>query len=290
MPSTQQLESSGFSGQPIQLYSFSRVRGDDTTYWLYNTSDTDLKFFDKVYEAVAISDEGVSLTGEAASAELKLHLPATAQFCDDFRAAGAPPSDTIFLHVFRCHVSNITGMEDDIPIVSEGLLSWVGTVDGLTQTNDVDVQVTCSMFAASFKRGGLRYTWMKNCPHVLYMPLTCKVDPMLFRIDAVAETAHGNLVNAPEFASKPDGWLDGGYIEYSLPSGFIERRMVTRHIGAGVRLLGPAFGIVPGDAIAAYAGCARTVAACTDKFNNFPNYGGFPHLPGRNPYDGPPVF
>jgi hypothetical protein len=67
MPSTQQLESSGFSGQPIQLYSFSRVRGDDTTYWLYNTSDTDLKFFDKVYEAVAISDEGLPARPRARS-------------------------------------------------------------------------------------------------------------------------------------------------------------------------------------------------------------------------------
>jgi uncharacterized phage protein (TIGR02218 family) len=289
MPFTS-LERSTFSGRPVQLYHFQRSSGGSIFYWLYNGSDRDLTFNDALYEAVAITDEGIRTTGEAASAEFKVHLPATTQFCDDFRAVGAPPSDSIFLRVFRAHADDIADLDTIHPVVSTAVLVWAGTVDGITQTSDVEAQVTCSMLAASFQRGGLRYTWMKNCPHVLYAPLTCKVDANSFRIDATVTTAHGNTVTADGFASQPDGWLTGGYIEFTLASGFVERRMIRAHIGESVRLLGPAFGLAAGDPVSGFAGCKRTVSDCIDKFANYDNYGGFPHIPGRNPYDGKPVF
>src|SRR3954464_1339 len=135
MESVNTLERSTYSGQPVQLYQFRRQSGSDVNYWLYNSSDRDLEYAGALYEAIAISDEGVRLTGEAASAEFKIHLPATAQFCNDFRAAGAPPSDSIYVFVYRAHAGTITGLDELVPVVQEALLSWTGTVDGLTQTN-----------------------------------------------------------------------------------------------------------------------------------------------------------
>jgi hypothetical protein len=66
--------------------------------------------------------------------------------------------------------------------------------------------------------------------------------------------------------------------------------MILRHLGESLRTLGPVVGIAAGDPVVAYAGCKRTVRECIDKFDNYDNYGGFPHIPGRSPYDGNPVF
>ncbi len=38
--------------------------------------------------------------------------------------------------------------------------------------------------------------------------------------------------------------------------------------------------IVPGDRVAVFAGCDRAPETCREKFANFPNFRGFPHVPG----------
>lgn len=42
----------------------------------------------------------------------------------------------------------------------------------------------------------------------------------------------------------------------------------------------PAAPIAPGDALTLTAGCDRTAATCRDRFGNFLNFRGFPHMPG----------
>lgn len=284
-------EQSTYSGQPVQLYEFLRSSGGVDYYWRYCTADRDLTYLGALYKATAISDEGVKLSGEAAASEFKITLPVFEQFCIDFRLGGAPPSDTIFVRVYRCHAVDISGLDTDDPVVGIANLMWVGTVDGLTQVGDIEATITCSMLATSFKRGGLRYAYIRNCPHVLYAPLTCKADKAGFRADTYLTSVTNNKIVSPDFALFADGWFDGGYIEYVVwPSNYLERRMVTRHAGDTLVLLGTVGGLRVGDLVTAYAGCARTVRACIDKFGNYDNYGGFPHLPGRNPYDGNPVF
>ena len=38
------LELSPYSGQPLQLYEFSRASGDGTFFWRYNGSDRDITY------------------------------------------------------------------------------------------------------------------------------------------------------------------------------------------------------------------------------------------------------
>jgi hypothetical protein len=70
------LERSTFSGRPLQLYQFLRTSNGVDHYWRYNGADRDLTYLGNVYTAVSISDEGVRLTGEAASSEFQITLPA----------------------------------------------------------------------------------------------------------------------------------------------------------------------------------------------------------------------
>lgn len=56
-----------------------------------------------------------------------------------------------------------------------------------------------------------------------------------------------------------------------------------------IQAFGDTSEIHPGMIITVYPGCQRTIAAC-ETFSNLDNYGGFPFMPGKSPFDGTPFF
>jgi len=42
--------------------------------------------------------------------------------------------------------------------------------------------------------------------------------------------------------------------------------------------------------VSAFPGCDKSIGICQAKFNNHQNYGGFPHTPTKNPFDGTPIY
>lgn len=284
-------EESAFSGRPIILYEFIRTSGDTTVYWRYTNSDRDIFYDNAQFLAVSVSDSGIRLSGEAQSTEFSVTMPILAAFCQDFRLAGTVPSDSVTLRVRRTHAGDVTGLDTDHPVVAwDALVIWVGTVNGVTQVNDIEARVTCSMLSASLRRGGLRYGYQKSCPHVLYSTNGCKADPLLFRVAGTVTAIDGFTISAAAFSTKPDGWFNGGFVEYALPNGLTERRMIVGHTTTDIELISFPAGIDVGTVVFAFAGCDRTIDTCVAKFNNLDNNGSFPHSPGRNPFDGQPVF
>ena len=69
----------------------------------------------------------------------------------------------------------------------------------------------------------------------------------------------------------------------------MNRRGIESQNGNNFQVLGSTDGLEVGTAVTLYPGCPRNTTACK-LFNNLPNYGGFPHLPGKSPFDGSPVF
>lgn len=280
-----------FSGRPIQLYEFIRTSGGVDYYWRYNNSDRNILYGFQEWKAIPISDDGVRLSAEAASTELIVTMPITEKFCEQFRLNGSTPSDTVWLRVRRVHVGDIDDIDGDEPsVIGDALITWIGTVNGINQVGAIDAKVRCSMLSTSLRRGGLRYGYQKNCPHVLYASNTCKVDKELFRIEGTVAVIDGQTISCPEFGSQPEGFFNGGFVEYNIPSGMLERRMIVGSTGDDITIMGLPVEMAVGDTIFAFPGCDRTVDTCVAKFNNLANFGGFPHSPGRNPFDGNPVF
>jgi uncharacterized phage protein (TIGR02218 family) len=280
-----------FSGQPIHLYEFIRTSNGVDFYWRYNNSDRNIFYNGAEWKAVPIGHDSIRISTEAASTDLTVTMPIAEQFCEQFRLSGSTPSDTVWLRVRRVHQKDISGIDGSTPTVeTDALLMWIGTVNGISQVGELEAQVRCSMLSASFRRGGLRYGYQKNCPHVLYAPNTCRLNREDFRITGDVTAIDGNTVSVTEFGLQDERWFDGGYLEYTLSSGMVERRMILTHIGTDVVIMGLPVGMVVGDTISAFPGCDRTVDTCVNKFNNLANMGGFPHSPGRNPFDGNPVF
>jgi uncharacterized phage protein (TIGR02218 family) len=280
-----------FSGRPFQLYEFIRTSNGIDYFWRYNSSDRNVWYSNVMWKAVPIIDSGVRLSGEALSTDLEVTMPINEEFCEQFRLSGSVPSDTVWLRIRRVHAGDLNYDNPDEPtLVTDALLIWNGTVNGINQIGELEARVRCSMLSASLRRGGLRYGYQKNCPHVLYASNTCKVDREPFKIFGGVTAISGNIISVDEFGLVDEGYFNGGFLEYTLPSGMMERRMILTHSGTDVVIMGLPVGMAVTDTISAFPGCDRTVDTCVDKFNNLANFGGFPHSPGRNPFDGNPVF
>lgn len=63
-------------------------------------------------------------------------------------------------------------------------------------------------------------------------------------------------------------------------------RMIVGHTGINITLVSPMPSLVPGQAVRLYAGCDHSTTVCKNRFDNLANYGGFPWIPGKNPFTG----
>jgi uncharacterized phage protein (TIGR02218 family) len=83
------------------------------------------------------------------------------------------------------------------------------------------------------------------------------------------------------------GWFEHGALRWTSGANQGQRHMVKRHeIVDGQHLIGlwaaPSASIEVGDTAQVSVGCDRRASTCKAKFQNFPNFRGFPHVPGED--------
>lgn len=266
------VERSNFQGRPITLYEFRL----GTTRWRYSSTDRDITLAGDVYVATPISDGGATQSGEPRNEDFVVTLPIDAAVVVAYKTA--PPSEPIYLYVREHHFGE-----------TDAAITWVGTVSTIRPGKLASAEIVANLFTASFNTNGLRLSWSRNCPHALY-DHNCKVDKTLHAVPGTVTWLDGLNVKGVAFDALADGHFSGGFIEWPSPLGFTERRSIRKHVGENLELIDSTRGLTVGLAIIAYPGCKRTVEECDVKFNNFPNYGGFPHIPGKSPFDGTGVF
>lgn len=262
------------AGAPIRLYEFKR----GVLRWLYNSSDRDISVGTQVFRSLVggISDDGIRQTGQASADALSITAPASIEVAQLYR--GVPPSTTIDLVVYDMHHNE-----------PEALVSWIGEIASVNWPRLDRCTIKATSFEASLEQPGLRMTWQRGCPHVLFSA-ACGVDRNLWKVAATVQSMTGTTISSGTFASFPDGWFAGGYIEWAIGSGEFDRRAVESHAGQVLTLLSGTARLVPGQNVTAYPGCGQVVQICKTKFDNLNSNGGFPHLSGRSPFDGNPVF
>jgi uncharacterized phage protein (TIGR02218 family) len=100
-------------------------------------------------------------------------------------------------------------------------------------------------------------------------------------LEAGAQALAAQVSPAP--TALDDYWL-GGYCENADG----EKRSIYESnvdgVPSRIRLLQPFRNLNVTDTVTVYAGCDRTRATCSAKFNNHLNHGGFPDIPSINPF------
>jgi uncharacterized phage protein (TIGR02218 family) len=270
------IESSHEDGRPIYGYLFTL----GTTIWRYTSHSND--FMDsegKLWTAVAISDDGIKQTGEATTDALSIRAPITIGPVQEHMTT--PPSQPIQLAICRTHVGDV---DNQMVVVYTGEISQVNPVTAGQAT------MQCQTTSASMQRDGLRLGWQRGCPYALYDELTCKVDKTVFAEPLRILSISGFTVTTDAAGEHDDNYFSGGFIEWQHPVRGTEFRGIEKHVGNVLTVFGMTDDLYEGLTLTAYPGCTRTVTSCSGKFDNLLNYGGIPHLPGKSPFDGNPVF
>lgn len=273
MPVYDGFERSSAHGRDVRLYTFIRAGRE----WNYNGGDRDLFFNGQVYTYAAITDDGIKQKSDVQADDFTLTVPSSNPVVVMFN--GTPPSESIGV-VMR----QIQYGDTEAPIMWRGYVSSVKYRDELTST------IVCNTQIPTLSRKGLRLCYERSCPHALYDE-DCGVDKTQWSEWA---TITGLLGNGFDFQLAGDtgrweGRFTNGFVEFQPTPDYTERRAIQWHGGNSIILLNLTDGMYVGQGVLLYPGCARTPQNCK-LFNNIPNYGGFPMMPGRSPFDGNPVF
>lgn len=259
-------------GSPEYLYEFKL----NDKKWHYTTGADEITVNGAKWKPIPISDDGVRQKGEPTSDIMVVTVPADIDIVKFY--AATPPSSMIILTIRRRHEGSL-----------DTVVAYVGEVIAVDQPRPGEARISCSTLSASLERSGLRLTWSRNCPHALY-DSSCRAQKSAHAVNATIIELGQGTITADAFAAYPDGWFNGGILEWEDPDRGIETRGIEEHIGNTILMFGTVDGLRQELAVIAYPGCKRTVTECNLKFNNLPNYGGIPSMPGKSPFDGDPVF
>jgi len=267
-------ESSLAAGTPIRLYEFSR----GVMRWLYNSSDRDISVGTQVFRTLrgGISDNGIRQSGVSKQDSFVITAPADIEVAQPWR--GSRPSAEIYLRVRDMHYG-------DIEIVNR----LTGSISSVKWPRLDTCTITVQDIESSMERPGLIDTHSRTCSTTLYST-QCGVDRNVHRVETTIQSLSGRTISSGEFASYPDGWFSGGYVEWPIGQGEYDSRHIESHAGSVLHLLGGVLGLAASQAIRVYPGCDFLPGTCNDKFGNLPNLRATPHMDGKSPFDGEQVF
>lgn len=268
------------SGAPVELYEFVRRNVDlstpcspstvDNVIYRYTSADTDITFNTHTWTSKPIQRSAIESTPEQARSSIQIRAQRDLEVADLFRVYS--PTDVIAVTVYRYH-------RDD----NNSAVIWMGRVLNC-EWRGAEATLNCEPVSTSLRRPGLRRLYQKSCPHVLYSS-ACGVPRA--GSDTTVTDITGLNVTVAALAAGP---YAGGFIEHENGAGIFDKQFISDASGLVLTLVQPIQGLQVGDAVTVYRGCDHTMATCKDVFSNLPNYGGFPFIPSKNPFDGTPVY
>jgi len=266
-------EQSLTDGQPVELFTFAR----EYQRWRYTSADREIVTLDGTFLPRTLSRSEIETSPERVRSNITITAQRDLEVADLFRVS--PPTLAVTCIIQQRHMT-----DTDAQVVT----LWTGRISAV-EFNGPAALITLEPINASMKRIGLRRIYQKQCPHVLYGN-ACKANREVFRIDGVVDSVGGASAVVPQAALHPAGHFSGGFLEWDIEPGIVERRFIGDHFGASLGFSSSSFGLLPGQAVKLYPGCDHKLETCADKFSNAVNYGGFPFFPTKNPFGGDPIF
>lgn len=248
---------------PAALFRFQH----GYSVWTYTSADAAITTAGGTFLPYAITGTPPEATAELQRTGVTITVPRDCEVAQLFQAGS--PGSTVAV--------TIQLVDRDAP--DTVLAAWGGRVRSVEWGESV-AELSCDSWISALKRTGLRSQFQAVCNHLLYSP-KCGVAKAGFAVTGTLTAVSGQVISAAAFATKPDGWFAGGFVEFG---GF--KRMVIAHTGADLTLLWAIPGLAVDDVVTAYAGCDKLQATCASKFSNAARFGGYPFIPVKNPFQG----
>lgn len=257
------LETSTQDGAPVELYTFAQ----GTQFWRFTTAPDPVTYAAVEYTPSSVSRDRIKQTSDVLKDSLKLEFPRGDAFASQF--LGFAPDTVTTVTIMRGHV----GDNEFIPY-------WKGRVIAAVASGN-KIELACESVFSSIRRPGLRARYELACRHALYSA-RCGVNLEASQDTGVTSVVSGVTISVPAAAGFADGYFTGGMIKAPDES----TRFIVAHTGAVLTVQRPIAGLAVGATVRLYPGCDHLQSTCAGKFNNLDNFGGFPWIPIRNPYDG----
>lgn len=273
-------ELSAFEGSPVELYTFSSDSFDQP--YTYTSYDEDISYNGRTYVSIPIRRSQPELSQEYEAQTLTIDVHRDNPLAKLWSAA--TPPRIVWVAIERYHSNDSAG---------DTIVFWQGRVRGVVWRGNT-ATIECYPLNTAFDKNGLKLWYGAPCQHMLYDTNTCKVPATSFRSEATVTQISGFNITSPQFGLLPNGdpvpsgWWVGGFV--SAPDGSL--RFITDHSGTGstvVTLAVPfdSTSVAVGDTVEIFAGCDRKYTTCKNKFGNLTNFGGWPFVPAKNPFQYP---
>jgi uncharacterized phage protein (TIGR02218 family) len=259
-------ETSTYLGAPYELYKFTTL----DNAWYLTSADEPKIYLANTYTPTPILHTPSQQSAELKSGAIKITIPHDHAIAQQF--ISYIPNTPMFLTIYRAHDGDPDG---------ETVVHWIGKITLASFDDDCELNGAPEQEALKKRVPFMKY--QRQCNRILFAP-GCDVDKTLFRVTPTIATVStdGLTITATVFGTKPDGWFNNGYLEKGN-----QRRMIVGHVGTSIVLIAAMPGLAVADTPFAYAGCDRQYNGdCVGKFNNGPNFFGFPFIPTKNPFNG----
>jgi hypothetical protein len=266
-------ETSIQDGTPIYKFEFIV----DSAAYRYTSSSYEMTDSNGTYTPESISLTNIITTNEIAKNGVQVTIPRDNAFAQLF--LGRVPEVGASLTIYRSHAPDV-----------DGEMCWKGRVASSESTGD-EVTLQCEDIFTSSQRIGLRARYQKSCRHSLY-GASCGVDKSSFGQATTILDVSGRTVTVSAVSTSPaldEDYFLGGIIE--LADG--TSRSILARDGWVLTLDRPFNDLSttsplgsPIDTCTLYPGCNRTTGHCLNRFANLDNFGGYPYLPSKNPFQG----
>lgn len=264
-----QYEQSPQSGRPVELYIFTI----GATVYRYTSAEDQVVFQSNTYFPRQITRGTPKQSSEQRKQDMEVTLPASDDVASRF--IGIVPGQLMTLEIVRFH-------RDDPD--EEGLSIWDGRITGASYSNDgVECLLQGLTTEAALSRPIPRYKYQGMCNHVLG-DSQCQVNlsAAANRHTGLVTGVSGGVITVQGLgAAKGGGWATGGYVEFQSN----DWRLVIDQTGDDCTLLLPFEENVLGQNVTVVVGCDHSIGTCNTKFSNAINFGGFPYVPTRNPFE-----
>lgn len=236
--------------------------GEFATYFYYTSFHEDIAFDNNDYLTRPIHRGEFTLSDRLRAIRVKVAFPLSAPAVEYI--CGSPPLATE-VKILRKFIPG----DDAVQLFYGSLISVaiennIANVDLESETRLLRNKVPPFLFQAF-------------CNHALFDP-RCRLSALVYEVSAIVSSVSGSNIIAPQFATRPDGYLNMGSVSFAS-----DVRLITRHVGNTITVQFP-FSSLPNNALVhAVPGCDKSYETCLNKFNNIENRLGFDNIPSSNP-------
>jgi len=268
MSSFDTLESSVQDSRPIELYQITQ----GSTVYRYASCASDTTVGSVTYSALAIARSRVEQGSDAENRTITITVPGNEPFAQQY--IDVVPGERATVRIYRYQ-------RDESPAFDTQVLLFDGIVQSVRfQRDGHSAEINVRSAEAAMNRNIPRFTYMGMCNHFLYDE-SCGVSPGSFNHIGEVSAVSGNTITVTGADASGFDFVGG----YCRPPATEDYRLVLAQSGDDLTLLLPFFESPVGSNVQLFAGCDHLVDGdCASTFDNVINFGGFPFVPNRNPF------